>query len=86
MQKIPMEYRNIVKRMIARVDGLDTTITSKDVAREICKEMERPIDPMITFTSYELLRNALLNPPEGFEVFREDEGLHFSIKVRRSHQ
>jgi hypothetical protein len=86
MHKIPMEHRSIVKRMILEIDGVDTRISVKDVMRRLMRYSgeEKP-SPSIVRASYELLHNAVENPPPGFAVHREDEGFEYAAIFRRVH-
>jgi hypothetical protein len=85
MSSIPLEYRNIVKRMLLRANGTPVRISSKDVALEVCKATGCPRDPSLMMSAHDLLINALQNPPEGVQV-QEAEGYHLTVLVRRVHQ
>lgn len=85
MSSIPLEYRNIVKRMLQRANGTPVRISSKDVALEICKQTGNKRDHSLTKSAYDLLMAEIRNPPENILV-EEADGYHFTVLVRRLHQ
>lgn len=85
MSSIPLEYRNIVKKMLQRANGSPVRISSKDVALEVCRMTGCQRDPSLMMSAHDLLMNALQYPPEGIQV-EEAEGYHLTILVRRVHQ
>ena len=85
MSSIPLEYRNIVKRMLQRANGTPVRISSKDVALEVCRMTGCQRDLSLMKYAHDLLMIELRNPPEDIQI-QESEGYHFTVLVRRVHQ
>jgi len=84
MSTIPLEHRNIVKRMLLQANGVPIRISSKDVALEVCRATGCKLDHPLMKASHDLLLNSLYNPPEGVAI-KETDGYHLTILARRVH-